>query len=47
MMKLTATVATTVINGKVVMQDRRIRLADEREIFSQARELAEKLWRRF
>ena len=40
-------VATTVINGKVVMKDRRILLADEAEIFARARELAEKLWRRF
>ena len=40
-------VATTVINGKVVMKDRRILLTDETEIFDRARELAEKLWRRF
>ena len=40
-------VATTVINGKVVMKDRRILLANEREIFARARELAEKLWCRF
>ena len=40
-------VASTVINGKVVMKDRRILLANEREIFARARELAEKLWRRF
>ena len=40
-------VTTTVIHGKVVMRDRQILTADEREIFARARELAEKLWRRF
>lgn len=40
-------VTTVVINGRVVMQDRRITMADEREIFARARDLATRLWQRF
>lgn len=40
-------VVTTVINGKVVMQDRQLLVSDEKEIFAGARALAEKLWQRF
>ena len=40
-------VVTTVINGRVVMQDRQIPSADERKIFARAREMARELWRRF
>ncbi len=40
-------VATTIINGRVVMRDRKITLADEKEVSAKARELAGKLWERF
>ena len=40
-------VATTVINGRVVMKDRQIKPVDEQRIFARARELAGELWRRF
>ena len=40
-------VVTTVINGRIVMQDRQISLADEKEVFARARSLAAELWRRF
>ena len=40
-------VVTTVINGQVVMQNRQISLADEKEVFAKARGLAAELWRRF
>ena len=40
-------VATTIINGRVVMQERKILVADEQEVFGRARELAEKMWKRF
>lgn len=36
----------TIINGKVVMQDRKITLADESEIMARSREVAQKLWNR-
>jgi len=40
-------VVTTVVNGKVLMQDRRILITDKVEIASRARELAREVWRRF
>lgn len=39
-------VRTTVINGRVVMRDRRVEGVDEEEIYAKARECAEKLWKR-
>jgi putative selenium metabolism protein SsnA len=38
-------VITTVINGKLVMQDRKILVADEAEIMAKCRESASKLWK--
>jgi putative selenium metabolism protein SsnA len=40
-------VDTTVINGRVVMQDRELAGIDEAEIRARSRELAEKVWQRF
>jgi len=40
-------VASSVINGRIVMQDRQICLVDEKAEFAKARELAAALWRRF
>jgi len=40
-------VVTTVVNGKVLMQDRRILVADVAEIMARARELALAVWKRF
>lgn len=40
-------VDTTVINGRVVMEGRKLNLLDEREIYAKSRELAEKVWERF
>lgn len=40
-------VVTTIINGRVVMRDRKITLADEKEMSAKARELAGRLWERF
>ncbi len=37
---------TSVINGKVVMRDRKLLTADEAEIFAKSRELSQKLWAR-
>jgi putative selenium metabolism protein SsnA len=39
-------VDTTIVNGKVLMKERKLLIADEEEIFSKSREAAEKLWRR-
>jgi putative selenium metabolism protein SsnA len=36
----------TIINGKVVMKDRQIKVIDEKEIFSKSRNLASELWKR-
>ena len=40
-------VVATVVNGRVLMRDRKILVADEREILASARELAQALWQRF
>ena len=40
-------VVTTVINGKVVMENRRLVGLDEQEINAKARQLSRKLWERF
>lgn len=40
-------VATTIINGRVVMKDRQLTGFDEREVYAKARELSGKLWQRF
>ena len=40
-------VRTTVVNGRVLMQDRQILVADSAKIAAQARQQAEKLWQRF
>jgi putative selenium metabolism protein SsnA len=39
-------VDTTIVNGKVLMKERKLLAIDEEEIFSHSREVAEKLWRR-
>jgi putative selenium metabolism protein SsnA len=39
-------VDTTIINGQVVMKDRKLTTLDEREVCAKSRELAEKLWKR-
>jgi cytosine/adenosine deaminase-related metal-dependent hydrolase len=39
-------VDTTVINGRVVMENRRLTLLEEEEVFARSRELAEKVWER-
>jgi len=39
-------VDTTIINGKVVMEERQLVNIDEREILAKSRELANKLWQR-
>ena len=39
-------VVTTIINGKVVMKDRKLIEIDEKEIFKQSRTVAQKLWDR-
>lgn len=41
-----ASVNTTIINGKVLMRDRKVLTADEGEIITKSREVAEKLWKR-
>ncbi|MGI5997802.1 MAG: putative aminohydrolase SsnA [Lutispora sp.] len=41
-----ASVNTTIINGKVLMRDRKVLVTDEGEIISKSREVAEKLWKR-
>ena len=40
-------VVATVVNGKILMQGRKIKAADVQEIMVKARELAQELWRRF
>ena len=40
-------VDTTVINGRVVMQGRKLTGIDEAEALAKSRELAEKVWQRF
>lgn len=40
-------VDTTIIGGKVVMENRKLLTLDEREICAKSRELAEKVWERF
>ena len=39
-------VETTIINGKVVMEERRLVDIDEREIMAKGRELADRVWKR-
>lgn len=39
-------VATTIVNGKVLMEDRKLVDIDEEKIYARSRELAEKLWKR-
>ncbi len=40
-------VRTTIINGQVIMEERRLTGIDEVEIYAKARELSSKLWERF
>lgn len=40
-------VETTVINGRVVMENRKLQTVDEEEIAAKSRELADKVWERF
>ena len=40
-------VVATVVNGRILVQDRKIKTADAREIAMKSRELAQELWRRF
>lgn len=37
-------VETTIINGKIIMKNRRIITVDEKKVFSESRKVAEKLW---
>ncbi|WP_462427507.1 putative aminohydrolase SsnA [Fusobacterium varium] len=39
-------VTTTIINGKVIMKDRKLLVGDEKRIFGHSRETAQKLWDR-
>ena len=39
-------VVTTIVNGKVLMKERKLLIADEEEIFAKSREVAAKLWKR-
>jgi putative selenium metabolism protein SsnA len=39
-------VDTTIVNGKVLMKERKLLVADEEEVFAKSREVAEKLWKR-
>jgi len=41
------TVETTIVAGKMLMQERNLTFADENEVNARARELAAKLWKRF
>lgn len=41
------TVETTIVAGKILMQERKLTSLDEKEIMAKARELATKLWKRF
>jgi len=40
-------VETTIIGGRIVMQDRKLLEIDEHEVMAKARVSAEKLWQRF
>ncbi|MGE5073988.1 MAG: putative aminohydrolase SsnA [Anaerolineae bacterium] len=40
-------VTTTIVGGKVLMQDRQLTTLDEEEITARARELSRRLWRRY
>jgi cytosine/adenosine deaminase-related metal-dependent hydrolase len=40
-------VDTTIINGQIVMENRRLTMLDEREVCAKSRELADKAWERF
>ena len=40
-------VETTIIGGRIVMQDRKLLEIDEHEVMAKARASAEKLWQRF
>jgi len=40
-------VDTTIINGKIVMENRRLTLLDEEEVCAKSREQADKVWERF
>jgi cytosine/adenosine deaminase-related metal-dependent hydrolase len=40
-------VATTIIAGEIVMEDRKLLAIDEREVMAEARASAAELWRRF
>ncbi len=42
-----ARVRTTVVNGRVLMRDGEILVADEEKIAARSRELAKAFWRRF
>lgn len=42
-----STVETTIVNGKILMQDRNLAALNEIEIYSKTREQAAKLWERF
>lgn len=40
-------ITCTIVDGKVLMQDRKLTALDENEIFSRARELSKNVWRRY
>ena len=40
-------VTTTIVAGKVLMQDRKLLTLDEEEITARSRELAAEVWQRF
>ena len=40
-------VATTIIGGQIVMDDRKLRAIDEKEVMAKARAAAAELWKRF
>ena len=40
-------VTTTIVGGKILMQDRQLLTLDEAEITARSRELAQKVWQRF
>lgn len=39
-------ISDTIINGKIVMKDRKLIMIDEKEIMAKSREISEKLWER-
>lgn len=41
------TVETTIIGGRIVMQDRKLLEIDEQEVMAKARVAAENMWQRF